>query len=220
MKMTSDPPLRLGLRTLMALGKIYARGFHQLDVRTTCSLPSSGPAILVCNHISGIDPVMIQSACRRHIVWMMAREYYELPALRWGFELVEAIPVARSGNDLAATRAALRVLHNGRILGVFPEGRIETTAELLPFQSGTAMLAHRAGVNVYPAFLDGTPRGKTMSRAFVQPQSVSLTFGRELALQFVGKKPDLDAPTAKIRRSVEQLRDVASSLQYRPHWQA
>lgn len=196
----------------MALGKMYAHGFHQLEVRTSCTLPESGPAILVCNHISSIDPVMIQSACRRHIIWMMAREYYELPGLRWGFDVVEAIPVARSGKDLAATRAGLRALERGRILGIFPEGRIETSHELLPFQSGVAMMAQHAKVDIYPAFLDGTQRGKSMSSAFVQPQSVSLTFGPKVSLHFDGQKAELKSVTARIQASVEELRGVASSL--------
>lgn len=213
--MRSDPPLRPSLRALMALGKMYARGFHQLEVRTPCSLPESGPAILVCNHISSIDPVLIQSACSRHIVWMMAKEYYDMPALRWGFDLVQAIPVERSGKDLSATRAAMRALHDGRVLGVFPEGRIETSNELLPFQSGAALMAHRTKVDVYPAFLNGTQRGKTMTAAFVQPQSVSLTFGPKVRLRFDGLKPDLDGVTEQIRGSIGALRDVASSLQQR-----
>ena len=215
--MSSDPPLRLRVRALKALGSIYARGFHQLNVRTPCSLPEIGPAILVCNHISSIDPVLVQSACpRRLIVWMMAAEYYDLPALRWGFKLVEAIPVERSGKDLAATRAALRALQNGRVLGIFPEGRIATSHELLPFQSGVAMMAQRMKVDVYPAFLHGTQRGKTMASAFTQPQSVSLTFGPKVGLRFDAAKAELDAMTAQIKRSIEGLRNVASALQEKP----
>jgi 1-acyl-sn-glycerol-3-phosphate acyltransferase len=200
----------------MGLGRMYARGFHQLDVRTPCTLPRHGPAILVSNHTSSIDPVMIQAACPRLIVWMMAKEYYELPSLKWGFDLVECIPVERSGKDMAATRAALRALESGRLLGVFPEGRIESAdGELLPFQPGVAMMAIRAKVDVYPTYLDGSQRGKLMSHAFIQPQSVSLTFGRQISLQSERRKPDLHAATQQIRDAIEGLRGVASSLQHR-----
>jgi 1-acyl-sn-glycerol-3-phosphate acyltransferase len=212
--MNSDPKHPLSVRTLVSLGRIYARGFHQLEVRTPCSLPRHGPAILVSNHTSGVDPVMIQSACPRLIVWMMASEYYEIPSMKWGFDLLQIIPVERSGKDLAATRAALRALGEGRILGVFPEGRIESTdGKILPFQPGVALMAHRAAVDVYPAYLDGSQRGKTMSHAFFHPQSVSLTFGPRVDLRFDGRKPDLSAATSKIQGAVQGLRDVASSLQ-------
>lgn len=211
-----DPQHRLSVRALMAVGRMYSRMFHQLKVLTPCTLPRNGPAILVCNHTSSIDPVLIQSVCPRLVVWMMAREYYELPSLKWGFDLIEVIPVERSGKDMAATRAALRALSKGRILGVFPEGRIETDRVTLPFQPGVAMMAHRAGADVYPAYLDGTQRGKIMSQAFVQPQSVSLTFGNKVPLQFDGRRPDLGAATGRIQQAVEALRPVASSLQPKP----
>ncbi|CAN5567930.1 lysophospholipid acyltransferase family protein [soil metagenome] len=211
-----EPAHRTSVRAMLAFGRMYARMFHRLDVLSPCMLPKSGPAILVCNHTSSIDPVMIQSACKRLVVWMMAREFYELPSMKWGFDLLEIIPVERSGKDLAATRAALRALSNGRILGIFPEGRIETDSKLLPFQPGVSMMAHRAGVDVYPACLDGTQRGKVMSKAFVQPQSVTLAFGQKVPLRFDGRKPDLTAATARIQHAVEALQGVASSLQRWP----
>jgi hypothetical protein len=79
------------------------------------------------------------------------------------------------------------------------------------------MMAHRAKVDVYPAFLNGTQRGKSMTNVLVQPQSVSLTFGARVSVRIDsridGRKPNLDAATAQIQRAVEALRDVASSLQ-------
>src|SRR4051812_12994992 len=122
-----EPPLRAGARILVGIGRLYTRMFHDLEVLAPNQLPKSGAAILVCNHTSGLDPVLIQSACPRTIVWMMAKEYYEIAAIKRGFQLIDAIPVERSGKDLSSTRAALRALQNGRVLGIFPEGRIETS---------------------------------------------------------------------------------------------
>jgi len=194
-------------RVLMCLGRAYARGFHRLDVRTPCPLPKSGAAILVCNHISGLDPVLIQSACGRLITWMMAREYYELPAMRWGFEAIGAIPVDRSGRDFAATRSALRALQRGQVLGMFPEGKIEPDRRLLPFQTGAAMIAHRSAAPLFVAYIDGTQRRATdMLAGFVNSQSATLTFGPEVRLDFGGGRPDLDKTTERIQAAVERLR--------------
>ena len=162
---------------LRAVDVCFSRIFHQLDVISPCPIPRSGPAILVCNHISGLDPALIQSVCPRLIVWMMAKEYYDIKALTWVFKTIEAIPVDRGGRDMAATRAALRALEGGRVLGVFPEGRIEKTRDLLPFQTGVALMALKANVPVYPAYLDGTQRGKTMVQAFLYPNVATLAFG-------------------------------------------
>lgn len=171
-----------------------------------------GPAILVCNHVSALDPLLIQSAIRKRLViWMMAKEYYDVPVIGSVFRAVRAIPVERSGRDLTATRGALRALENGRILGIFPEGKIETSKELLPFQTGVALMAIKAGVDVYPAYLDGTQRGKEMVAAVISPNKARLTFGPKVEFDrnSTGKQA-LEEATDKIRLAIEGLRNEQS----------
>lgn len=199
-------------RALMAMGRVYVRGFHRLEVLSPCPLPKSGPAILVCNHVSGLDPVLIQSACPRLITWMMAREYYEIAAMRWGFETIGAIPVERSGRDLASTRAALRALKRGEVLGIFPEGRIETDSELLPFHPGAAMLAQHSGAPVYAAYIDGSQRGMDMLTSFVHAQAAKLTFGGRVSLVNGSSELSLEAAMERIRDAVVNLRGRQASV--------
>ena len=191
----------------MGSNRFFVRVYHQLRVFSPSRLPETGPAIVCCNHTSGIDPLFIQSCCPRLITWMMAKEFLDLPALSWVFRTVGVIPVARSGRDTAATRAAMRALHEGRILGIFPEGRIEPADELLPFQSGVALMALKTGVPVYPAYLDGSQRGLSMLMAFVQAQRARIAFGPPVMLdgQDAGRA-DHDAATLAIQRAVESLR--------------
>ena len=209
----SRPEDRLSIRLLQAVDVCFSRIYHRVNVLAPQRLPKQGPAILICNHTSGLDPMLIQSVCPRLIVWMMAKEYYEIRALRWVFKTVEAIPVDRGGRDLAATRSALRALEAGRILGVFPEGKIETSRELLPFQTGVAMMAVKASVPVYPAYLDGTQRGKEMVRAVALPNRATLRFGPPVEFDRSGTaKPQLEEATAKIQAAVEALRRQAVSF--------
>jgi 1-acyl-sn-glycerol-3-phosphate acyltransferase len=203
-------------RTLFTANRIYSRGYHRMYIQTPPQLPASGPAILVCNHISGLDPLLLQSAVNRPVIWMMAAEYYDIPALGWLFRAVQAIPVNRSGRDMAATRAALRALDRGEVLGVFPEGRIEEgTRDLLPFQTGVAMMALRAKVPIYPAYMDGTNRGMGMLRAFLTPNDIRIRFGPPVPLAQSPGKPDLDRETDKIKSGVANLR---SSMVYSRLW--
>lgn len=210
----SDPPAkpsrrpedRAVVQILRAVDVCFSRLYHRITVKRPQRLPREGAAILVCNHTSGLDPMLIQSVCPRSIVWMMAREYYEIKALKWFFQIIGAIPVDRSGRDLAATRAALRALQEGRILGLFPEGRIETTTELLPFQTGVAMMAIKTGADIYPVYLDGTQRGKKMVDAFKFRNHATLTFGPVLKLSQRGtSKEELEAATESIRQAVAAL---------------
>ncbi|HMO26606.1 MAG TPA: lysophospholipid acyltransferase family protein, partial [Tepidisphaeraceae bacterium] len=100
----------LSVRILCALARMAAHTYHTLEVQTPRTVPRAGPAIVVCNHISAIDPGMVQSACARPIVWMMAGEYLEIDWLRPLFRGIGVIPVARGQRDSASTRAALRIL--------------------------------------------------------------------------------------------------------------
>ena len=201
------PENRLSIRLLQALDVCIARIYHQTIVRTPQRLPRQGPAILICNHTSGLDPLLIQSVCPRLIVWMMAREYYDIKALTWVFRAIEAIPVDRGGRDMTATRAALRALEQGRVLGVFPEGRIETTRALLPFQTGVALMAIKTGVPVFPAYLDGTQRNKPMLRAFLARNRATITFGPEVKLERAStSKEALQAATDLMTEAVAALK--------------
>lgn len=204
---------RLSIRIAKTAATLFSRVYHHTLVRRPVRLPPAGAAILVCNHISGLDPVAIQAVCPRLIIWMMAKEYYQIKAMTWFFDLIHAIPVDRGGRDLAATRAALRALANGHVLGIFPEGKIETTRELLPFQAGVAMIAIKTGAPVYPAYIDGTQRGEqNMLRAFAVSNEMTLRFGPavEFDRSSTGREV-LDRAANAIRLAVSRLREEAFS---------
>ena len=198
----------LSVRALKRANELYCRAFHHLDLRDPPRLPPAGPAILVCNHTSGLDPFLIQSVSPRVITWMMAKEFYDMPAFTWAFKRIGAIPVARSGRDSLATRAAIRALHDGQVLGIFPEGRIEPERALMPFQTGVAMMAIKTEVPVYPACLDGTQRGKPMLQAFLESNDAQLTFGDPIELNRDSTDKDaLADSTGRIQSAVQRLMD-------------
>jgi 1-acyl-sn-glycerol-3-phosphate acyltransferase len=201
------PEDRLSIKALHLADKLLARVWHHTIVLKRHQLPAEGPAILVCNHTSGLDPLLIQSVVERVVIWMMAKEYYDIKALTWVFKAIEAIPVDRGARDTASVRAALRHLADGRILGVFPEGRIERTRELMPFQTGVALMAIKTGVPVYPAFLDGSQRNKTMLGAFVWPNRATLAFGPPVEFDRSStSRENLEEATARIKAAVAALR--------------
>lgn len=194
--------VRIGKRFVRA----YSSYFHDLKVLTPWHVPPAGGAILVCNHTSSLDPVFLQAVSPRLITWMMAREYAYMFGVRWFFEAIEPILVERSGRDMAATRAALRGLRDGKLLGIFPEGRIESSRDLLEFQTGVALLAMKSGAPVYPAYVDGTMRRKGMVEAYLTPNRVTAAFGLEV--QFDRKhdgRQSLEAATERIKDAVAAL---------------
>jgi 1-acyl-sn-glycerol-3-phosphate acyltransferase len=192
------------VRVLRATSAAYARIYHRLKIEEPCTIPKQGPAILVCNHTSGLDPILIQATCPRIIRWMIATEYFQLRALNWMFKLAGAIP----GRDTAATRIAMRVLERGLVLGLFPEGKIELTPELTPFQPGIGLLALRTGAPVFPSYLDGKQRGREVLGSYLLPSSASIAFGPQIDLSDLDKSREgLERATDRIYEGVARLRD-------------
>lgn len=200
---------RLSIKVLHAADVLFLRVYHGLTVLTPAVVPRSGPAILVCNHVSSLDPALVQAACPHRIVtWMMAKEYMQVKGMAWFFKAMGVIPVDRGGRDTSSLRAALRSLKDGHILGVFPEGRIATSRDLLPFHTGAALMALKANVPVYPAFQDGSHRGKDMLKACLEPARAAIAFGPPIDLADGGKRPSIEAAGARITAAVTALRPL------------
>ncbi|HEX2973732.1 MAG TPA: lysophospholipid acyltransferase family protein [Tepidisphaeraceae bacterium] len=213
-ELLEDRPLA---RALWHLLQFYMRGYHTIRYLTATPLPRQGPAILVANHISGLDPFILQSACPRIITWMMAKEYYDIPSLNWVFKSIGAIPVERSGRDLAATRAAMRALEQGQILGIFPEGRIAATTQIQPLQTGVALVALKTQAPIYPAYLDGSMRQTDMAEAFLYPQHGALSFGPALELAPSDRsRQAIELVTESIHAAMVALQDKHQALMLSP----
>ena len=203
-----DYERRRDLRAVWSFVGVFIRGYQRAHVHTPCPIPAVGPALIASNHTAGLDPITIQGVCPRPIVWIMTHEYYDLPSLKWIFDRSQQIRIDREGRDSGAWREALRNLKKGRVVGVFPEGRIERTRELMPFQPGVAMLAMRGGADFFPVYLDGLQRNTPMLRTFLSPQSPSVAWGRPLKVP--PGKPDKDklqAITDELQRRVAALKD-------------
>ncbi len=194
------------IRLLHAVNRAFSRVYHHVDVEGELRLPRSGPAILVSNHISSLDPLLVQSVVHRPIVWMMAKEYFEIRALQWLWDAIRIIPVSRDGKDSSALRAALRALDAGRVLGMFPEGRIAKQRQLLPFETGAALIALRSGAPVTPIYQFGTTFRRPMVRAVLAPQQVKMRVGEPINLSSrFGKTRDLGAPTQTLFDAISRL---------------
>ena len=212
------PEDRIPIQAMRAIDTVFARVYHALTIAAPARLPRWGGGILVCNHVSSVDPLLLQSASpQRLIIWMMAKEYMHLPVLSWCFRTLGVIPVDRGGHDASSLRAALRALRDGRILGIFPEGRInEHGDDLLPFHTGAALMAIKAGVPVYPAYQDGTQRGQDMWAACLRRQRAAVAFGPPVQFDRSStSRENLEAATTAIRDAVAALapgvRSAASS---------
>ncbi len=118
-------------------------------------LPGQG-LILVANHVSYWDPVVIGCAINRNIFFMAKTELFTIPVLAWLVKKLGAFPVQRSGVNRTSIKRALELVESGNVVGIFPEGTRSKTGELLNPHLGAAMLALKGGVPLLPVAVSGT----------------------------------------------------------------
>jgi 1-acyl-sn-glycerol-3-phosphate acyltransferase len=134
---------------------IASRCIYRFKVQGDDNIPAQGAAVLTCNHVSFIDPVLLMAASSRPIYFLMDHRIFNMPVLGWLFRLAKAIPVApRAENPAAyeaAFEAAAKVLREGDLLAIFPEGGITRDGQLQPFKGGVMKIlenAQRDGLTV------------------------------------------------------------------------
>ena len=132
---------------------------YRLDKRHLDRIPDEGPALVVCNHVSFVDALVISAACRRPIRWVMDHRIFATPVLSFFFRTVRAIPIAPAKEDPAALDRAFdavaRELADGELVGIFPEGRLTSDGEMGEFRGGVRRILDRTPVPVIPMALSG-----------------------------------------------------------------
>ncbi|MEP6774988.1 MAG: lysophospholipid acyltransferase family protein, partial [Chloroflexota bacterium] len=122
------------------------------------NVPKRGPAIIVCNHLSMVDPFVVGFAAHRPVSFMAKEELFSVPVVGFLIRKVGAFPVDRSRRDPSSMRVALSVLKDGDLLGMFPEGTRSTTGEMLEMRTGAIRIASRTRTPIIPASVINTDR--------------------------------------------------------------
>ncbi len=141
------PPVLLALRWLI--------GFRIEGIE---NVPKHGPALVISNHLHNSDPILLVAAYPRPLLWMAKKEVFSVPFVGWVADSAGAFPVDRGSADRQALRNAERLLHEGYLVGVFPEGTRSTTGGLKDVYPGVAIIAMRTGAPIIPTAIFGTER--------------------------------------------------------------
>jgi 1-acyl-sn-glycerol-3-phosphate acyltransferase len=138
---------------------ILIHSVYRLDKSGLENIPDEGAAVIVCNHVSFVDALVIAAACRRPVRFVMDHRIYALPVLNFVFRTSRTIPIAPAKENpemmeraFAEIDAALR---NGDIVAIFPEGRITDSGEMVPFRPGIKRILDATPVPVVPMALRG-----------------------------------------------------------------
>src|SRR5438045_3851244 len=180
------PSMSAAERALYFVGRALGRCFYRVTAFGTDNLPKGG-FLLLPNHITWVDAIVLQLACHRPIRYIIDEEFYRKPILHPFLRLVGCIPIdARHSHS--AIRAATEKIAQGEIVCLFPEGQLERAGTLLRLQRGYELIALHANAPVVPAWLDQlwgslfSFQGGKFFTKFPQriPYPVTIAFGKPL----------------------------------------
>ena len=220
--MTAGEHLRDDVDWFIAFGALVGRTFLRCLTRVRIEgslegLPAEGPLIIASNHVSNADGVLVggwlTKALNRRIHWLGKREMVEWPVLGALARRGSVHPVDRAGADVEAFRLAKRILDEGHVLMVFPEGTRSPTGVLQEARDGLAMLALRSGAPILPVGVSGTDRFWPRGSHPRPGGRVTLRIGRPFTVEeILGPDVLADRKVAKAAATSAIMRRIAELL--------
>ena len=141
------------------LAWILIHSFYRVEKEGLDRIPETGPCVLVCNHVSYVDAIVIAACVRRPVRFVMDHRIFKVPLLSFIFRTMRTIPIAPAREDPAMKDRAFaevaKALAAGEVVGIFPEGKLTETGELNPFRPGIQQIVATTPVPVVPLALRG-----------------------------------------------------------------
>jgi 1-acyl-sn-glycerol-3-phosphate acyltransferase len=195
-------------RLLDGLNRLICRVLYHVTPQSPSPLPQNGPVLLVSDHSSYSDPMLLAATANRPIIFLTAREVYQRRDLRWLCEIAHYIPINRGTPDVGAVRAMLRALRQGEVVGIFPEGGIDQHREESG-HLGIGYLALKTGAPVVPASIAwAQARPLHLGRSLITPGRAVVRYG-PLIVSRLDPNPTrekIQAVTATIMRAIQDIR--------------
>ena len=193
---------------LNKLNRLVSRLMYSVKPFTPCPLPPNGSVLLVSDHSTLGDPLVLLATAGRPLHFLIAREIYKRQGLKWVFQAFQTIPVSRGEKDVSALRSMLKVLEQGKVVALFPEGGIENFRDESGYL-GVAYLAIKTGAPVVPvSILWGGHRPTSILGTLFVPGKVTVRYGEPLYFQFRSnfKRQELEDITKQVMDSIKSLR--------------
>lgn len=162
-------------RLTRLLFRILATPMFRFEVEGAERVPASGAGVVVAPHRSWLDPACVGGACPRPVRFLIMDKVYRRPWLRWFFRAMLSVPVRPGGVESGvALRSAVRLLKQGHLVGIFPEGRVFPEESPGKIHPGAALLAVRVRAPVIPVEIHGSAQAWPHGRRWPGPGKVSV----------------------------------------------
>jgi len=200
------PESLLFYRGVRLLFRVLAAPLFAFRVEGAENVPIDGAGVVVAPHRSWIDPACVGGGCPRPVRFLIMDSVYRLRWANWFFRGMRGVPVRSGGSaSLPALRAGMRLLRDGHLVGVFPEGRVRPEGRLGPVRAGAALLAVRGRAPVIPVVIRGSSRAWPHGRRWPGPARVSVRFGAPLMPPAPDRPGAVDELMTRIARALHDL---------------
>lgn len=205
---------------LCTLGPI-ARYLFTPEVKGVENIPRKGPAIIASNHLAVIDDALIPLVTPRMVHFMGKQDYFTGKGLKgklkkFFFTTAGVFPVDRSGgqNSLGGLLAAKKVLEEGKLFGIHPEGTRSPDGKLYKGHTGVARLAYETGAPIIPVALTGTDIAQPKGTVWPHRHHTTVTFGKPI---YVSRLPENEITHEKIRELTDRMMHEIQKLSKQPY---
>ena len=199
----SKPPVLWKLA--QAISRIWTSVCFDLKAYGTDHVPQTGGVLLVTNHESYLDPVLIGVKLKRPISYMAKSELFENFFFGRLITSLNAFPIRQGAGDTGAIKETINRLKEGHLLNIFPEGSRTFDGNLLKVEAGVALVVRRAGVPVVPCVIEGSYESMPRGRLIPHNHPIRVMYGEPIDM--TGWKPEQITSTID-RRWREMLAEL------------
>jgi 1-acyl-sn-glycerol-3-phosphate acyltransferase len=200
-----DMDTSIPFSVVRTIAKPLIKAVFSVDIQGLENIPGSGAAVLLSNHTSFLDSIILGVFPKRHIWFMAKNSEYKGPLLTWALRHARSFPVRRYTIDVQAVRNAIRVVQQGHILGIYPEGERTWDNTLLPFRQGTMRLILALGKPIIPVGISGAYELMPRWESSIKRSLVKIRIGEPFLLAHI--------PIPRQTRSdISQAKDILHNL--------
>lgn len=191
---------------------VFFKLYNRLSVRWIAPMPKEDPIIVVANHCSNLDPVLVGSVFPRRLRYLAKAELFSSWIMRVLIRTLGAIPVNKQDQQSAgmALKAFLELLENGENVLLFPEGARSLDGKLQSLQGGAALIALKSGAPVVPAYIKGSFESMPPGAKFIRATSITVLFGETIYPKEISEG---ESPKESRKKFLDKISEALSDLE-------
>jgi 1-acyl-sn-glycerol-3-phosphate acyltransferase len=202
------PKANLLWKWLQILARTGSTVLFDLQVFGRRNVPKTGGVILAANHQSYLDPVMVATWLQRPVCFMARSSLFENRHFGWFIRELHAYPVRLGEGDIGAVKETIRLLQEGHVLNIYPEGTRSLDGEIKKMEKGIALVIRKAKVPVVPVAIDGSFQAWPKGHKLFHPQRIRVKFGKPMYLSDMKGEQIVKELEGTMRKLLAELREM------------